>query len=333
MAGNLFVTYRGRGGALPAGGIERLLKGRLGLAALALVAGGALVYSLPAKSADSCDGPRVAVRLPSGTACIKPGSGESFKDCPDCPEMVVVPPGSFVMGSPASEPGRLPRESPQHNVTIAAPFAVGKFAVTFAEWDACVADGGCGSYRPDDGGWGRGGRPVINVNWHDSKRYAAWLSKKTGNAYRLLSEAEREYVARAGTTAPFWWGSSITLEQANYGGSSAKGIGNYYAYAKTGKKYKFPEKTLPVKSFDPNPWGLYQVHGNVREWVEDCWSGSYQGAPADGSPWTGGDCGYRILRGGSWHSGPGYLRAAARDYMVPGTSDDTGFRVARTLNP
>ena len=152
--------------------------------------------------------------------CMKPGAGktELFKDCPECPEMVVVPAGSFTMGSPASEPERSGDET-QVRVTIARPFAVGKFAVTFDEWDACVADGGCNGYRPGDQGWGRGKRPVINVNWDDAKAYATWLSRKTGKTYRLLSEAEREYVTRAGTTTPFWWGSSITPKQANYDGS------------------------------------------------------------------------------------------------------------------
>jgi formylglycine-generating enzyme required for sulfatase activity len=129
-----------------------------------------------------------------------------FKECENCPEMVVVPSGSFTMGSPASEEGRGNEEGPQHSVTLAKPFAVGRFAVTFDEWDACVADGGCNGHRPDDKGWGRGRQPVINVSWADAKAYVAWLSRKTGKPYRLLSEAEREYVTRAGTTTPFWWG-------------------------------------------------------------------------------------------------------------------------------
>ncbi len=309
MAGDIFITYR------------------RGLVALVLAAGVMFIYSLPAKSADSCDGPRLAVKLPSGTACIQPGSGESFKDCPDCPEMVVVPAGSFMMGSPASEPLREDDEGPQHKVTIAKPFAVGKYAVTFAEWDACAADGGCGRQKPSDEGWGRGGRPVINVNWHDAKRYAAWLSKKTGNAYRLLSEAEREYVARAGTKTPFWWGKSITPAQANYNGS--------FVYGGGGKEGEYREKTLPVKSFEPNPWALYQVHGNVWEWVEDCYHDSYAGAPANSSAWTTGKCEKRILRGGSWSSIPEYLRAENRTWNGPAGpgSRNSGFRLAWTITP
>jgi len=144
-----------------------------------------------------CDGVVVTVGAGERT-CMKPGAGktESFKDCPECPEMVVVPAGEFMMGSPSNEPGRFNDEEPVR-VSIAAPFAVGKYAVTFDEWDACLADGGCNGYMPNDQGWGRGKHPVINVNWDDAKAYAVWVSRKTGKAYRLLSEAEREYVTRA----------------------------------------------------------------------------------------------------------------------------------------
>ncbi len=255
-----------------------------------------------------------------------PGAGktESFKDCPDCPEMVVAPAGSFMMGSPASEPERYDDEGPQHRVTIPKPFAVGRFAVTFAEWDACVADSGCGGYKPSDQGWGRDDRPVINVSWNDAQAYVAWLKKKTGKTYRLLTESEREYAARAGTTTPFWWGKSITPDQANYKGT--------YAYAGGGEKGAYREKTVPVKSFDPNPWGLYQVHGNVWEWVEDCWRANYDGALTDGSAKTTGDCASRVLRGGSWVYGPRVLRAARRDWFNSEVRvNNLGFRVARTF--
>ena len=195
-------------------------------------------------------------------------------------------------------------------MTFARSFAVGKFAVTFEEWDACVADGGCNGYRPGDEGWGRGRRPVIHVKWDDAQAYVAWLSRKTGKGYRLLSEAEREYVTRAGTTTPFWTGSTISKNQANFS----------------------TNKTVPVGSFQPNPFGFYQVHGNVLEWTEDCWNGNYNGALTYGSAWTSGDCISRVLRGGSWVSGPLGLRAADR---YKGTSDFRysfiGLRVARTL--
>jgi formylglycine-generating enzyme required for sulfatase activity len=249
---------------------------------------------------------------------------DTFKECDGCPEMVVVPAGSFTMGSPASEKNRSSEEGPQRRVTFARQFAVGRFAVTFDEWDACVADGGCNGYRPDDRGWGRGKQPAINVSWNDAKAYVAWLSRRTGKSYRLLSEAEREYVARAGTSTPFWWGSSISTSQGNYNGS--------YSYG--GGKGDFREKTMPVDSFQPNPWGIYQVHGNVWEWTDDCGNDSYRAAPANGSAWTTGNCATRILRGGSLISNPASLRAAARIRFTAGLRDfSLGFRVARTLAP
>ena len=252
-------------------------------------------------------------------------SKDSFRECPQCPESVVVPASSFTMGAPSGEARSTNDERPQRNVSIARPFAVGRYAVTFDEWDACVADGGCGGYRPDDRGWGRGKRPVINVSWHDAKSYVEWISRKTGKTYRLLSESEREYVTRAGTTTPFWWGSSITSQQANFDATDA------YVNESVGENRR---RTLPVDSFHPNPWGLYQVHGNVGEWVEDCWNGNYNGAPADGSAWTSGTCRSRMVRGGSWYNHPRVLRSACRFAEYSSVrSAFTGFRVARTLVP
>ena len=167
-------------------------------------------------------GPIVAAALSlEQERALKPK--DTFKECENCPEMVVVPAGSFTMGSPASELGHDFNEGPQHRVTFALPFAVGKFALTFDDWDACVDHGGCGGYRPADQGWGRGRQPVINLSWDDANAYVAWLSKTTGRPYRLLSEAEREYVTRAGTTTPFWWGNSISTSQANYNGDYSYG--------------------------------------------------------------------------------------------------------------
>ena len=279
----------------------------------------------PSPSTGRCDG----IEIPVGQnerRCFKPGAGktEYFKDCPTCPEMVVVPAGSFTMGSPADEPLREHHEA-QVRVSIAAPFAVGRFAVTFDEWD-CIADGGCGRYKPNDEGWGRGKRPVINVNWDDAKAYTAWLSRKTGKTYRLLSEAEREYVTRAGTTTAFWWGTSITPKQANYNGN--------FVYAGGGSKGEFRERTVPVDSFEPNPWGLYNVHGNVWEWTEDCWNDSNTDNPGDGRARTIGYCRRRMIRGGSWFTGPPGLRSAVRYWDAPdGYSNIRGFRLARTLSP
>jgi formylglycine-generating enzyme required for sulfatase activity len=255
-----------------------------------------------------------------------PTLGSPFRDCPLCPEMVVAPAGRFTMGSPAGEPERIIGEV-QVRVTIAQPFAVGKFAVTFAEWDACVADGGCKGYRPDDRRWGRDKRPVINVNWDDAKLYIDWLNAKTGKTYRLLSEAEREYVTRASKPTPFWWGAAITPKQANYNGTADP-------YKGGGTKGEYRGQTVPVDSFEANPWGLFNVHGNVWEWTEDCWNDSNQDNPGNGSARTTVDCGRRVLRGGSWDSGPQYLRAAGRyGVTTEFRSLGLGFRLARTLNP
>ncbi len=284
--------------------------------------------ALPAKPrypADSCgDGLVVSVAQSKARPCIKPGSGESFKDCSNCPEMVVVPSGSFTMGSTESEAERQRNESPQHNVTISEPFGIGKYAVTFAEWDACVAGGGCGGYEPKDQGWGRGDRPVINVNWNDAQAYVAWLKAKTGKTYRLLSEAEFEYAARSGTTTPFWWGTSITTDQANYNGTEGHGI----------EKGEYRQKTMHVNSFQPNLWGLYQLQGNVWTWTQDCWADNYIDAPNDGSAKSSKDCRRRVLRGGSWNFGPSFLRAASRYWYEPDSRyNNFGFRLARTLHP
>jgi formylglycine-generating enzyme required for sulfatase activity len=227
------------------------------------------------------------------------------------------------MGSPPTEPGRTGNEGPQISVKLAASFAVGKYAVTFDEWEACVAGGGCNGYVPVDEGRPRGRHPVVNVSWDDAQAYVTWLSKSTGKPYRLLSEAEREYVARAGTTTPFWWGASISTRQANYDGTSTYG---------GGENGPFRQSSLPVDSFAPNAFGLYQVHGNVDEWVADCWSNSYQATLSTGAARTSGDCGRRVLRGGSWYDGPQLLRAAARTGFYPGyRSNKIGFRVARSL--
>jgi formylglycine-generating enzyme required for sulfatase activity len=249
----------------------------------------------------------------------------TFRECDKCPEMVVVPAGSFIMGSPDSELNRAKYEGPQHRVKFARQFAVGKFAVTFEEWDACVADAGCRGYSPKDQGWGRGRHPVINVSWNDANAYVAWLSGKTGKSYRLLSEAEREYVARAGTRTAFWWGPTISPRQANYNGN--------YIYG-DGPTGEYRQQTLPVDSFQSNRWGIFQIHGNVWEWTQDCWHENYAGAPTDGSPWESGRCDYRIVRGGSWATYPGDLRSAVRGRFASDfRSEFQGFRVGRTLMP
>lgn len=256
-----------------------------------------------------------------------PGDGNQayFKDLDVGPEMVVVPGGEFIMGSPSGEPGHDDDEEPQRTVNFPAPFAVSRYAITFDQWDAAVSDGGCRRYRPDDQGWGRGDRPVINVSWDDAQAYAAWLSANSGQTYHLLTEAQLEYTARAGTVTPFWSGTSITPAPANYDGN--------LAYQGGGTEGEYRERTVPVDSFEPNPWGLYQVYGNVWEWTDDCWNDSYEDAPQDGSAWRTGNCSRRVLRGGSWIDGPQNLRFAMRILETSDDRDDGngGFRVARTL--
>ena len=247
---------------------------------------------------------------------------ELFRDCERCPMMVTVPAGTFVMGSPASEEGRDESAGPRRQVTIETPFAVGVYEVTFDEWEACRRGGGCPGYRPDDEGWGLGRRPVINVSWNDAQAYVSWLSAQTGQRYRLLSEAEWEYVARAGTETARYWGESES-GQCRYANGDED-----YVECSDGYEY-----TAPVGSFAPNAFGLYDVLGNVWEWTGDCWNDSYAGAPTTGSAWQSGDCSRRVLRGGSWLNFPRFLRSADRNRnTTDNRSNFAGFRVARTLN-
>jgi formylglycine-generating enzyme required for sulfatase activity len=257
---------------------------------------------------------------------LKPG--ESFWECVKtganyseyCPEMVVVPSGKFIMGSPPPEWGRSEAEGPQHKVTIARTFAVSKFEVTFDQWDACVQYGGCLRVPSPFGG---GKQPAINVSFYDAQEYVKWLSALTGQQYRLLSEAEWEYSARGGTTGPYSFEFGAVLESA---------LGEYAWYGKNSDS-----QTHPVGEKKPNAFGLYDMHGNVWEWVEDCYHDSYQEAPSDGSPWTGGGCHYinRVIRGGAWNSDYQWgLRSAERHAGEPDhRSNNLGFRVGRTPTP
>lgn len=232
-----------------------------------------------------------------------------FRDLPFAPELVSLPDGYFLMGTTEGEMIGLSTERPQHRVTI-APVAVGRYPVTFAEWDACLAAGGS-TYRPPDN-WGRGRQPVVHVNWHDAQAFARWLSEASGKRYRLLSEAEWEYAARAGTTTPYSSGQSIDGTQA--------------CFAHAGG-------ALPVGSFPANAFGLCDMHGNVWEWTQDCWNPAYEGAPDDGSAWLSGDCGQRVARGGSWSGEVSYVRSAFRFNGQTGLrSNALGFRVARELD-
>ncbi len=241
-----------------------------------------------------------------------------FRECAkDCPEMIVIPAGGFTMGSPATEQGRFDNEGPQHQVTLAKPFAVSKFDVTFADWDACVSVGGCP--KAGDSNWGRDTRPVINVGWDDAQTYVAWLSKMTGQPYRLLTEAEWEYAARAGTTTAYYWSDEIGTGNAN-----CVGCGSQWD----------AKQTSPVGSFKPNAFGLYDMAGNVWQWVQDCYHPYYNEAPIDGSAWPSGDCSNRVVRGGSWYTDPRNLRSALRNWLTSDYRDvSLGFRVGRTLTP
>ena len=241
--------------------------------------------------------------------------GTVFRDCPTCPEMVVVPAGRFQMGCVSGRDCQYD-ERPVHEVQVPS-FALGVYEVTFEEYERFA--GATGRDRPNDGGWGRGGRPVINVSWENAQAYATWLSDETGEDYRLPSDSEWEYAARAGTTTQYSWGQDIGRNRANCGDCGSRWDG---------------DETAPAGSFAPNAWGLHDMHGNVLEWVEDCWHENYARAPRDGSAWTSGrNCGRRVLRGGSWGDHPAYLRSADRRFGDVGARyDHIGFRVSRPLD-
>ena len=237
--------------------------------------------------------------------------GRRFRDCDGCPEMIELPIGSYVMGSIGEEVGGFADEWPTHRVRIRYRLAVGVYEVTFGEWDICVAEGACDQHAADDQGWGRGRRPV-NVSWASAQEFLRWLGTKTGEEYRLLSEAEWEYAARAGTQTRYHFGDEISKSRANYGGNV--------------------DTAVTVGSYPANAFGLHDVHGNVWEWVADCWNDSYFDAPSDGSPWLTGDCGQRVVRGGSWVNDARTLRSALRYSLDAGHwSNGVGFRVARTI--
>ncbi|MBL8550711.1 MAG: SUMF1/EgtB/PvdO family nonheme iron enzyme [Hyphomonadaceae bacterium] len=248
---------------------------------------------------------------PEPAAPGAPQPGQTFRDCANCPEMVVLPAGDFQMGSPPTERGRFASEDPMREVRI-APFAVGKYEVTFAQWDACAAAGACNRFLPSDRGWGRLNRPVVGVSWNDAQAYLRWLNGQVGAGhppYRLLSEAEWEYAARADTTSAYHFGPTLTRAQAVF----------------------HAQQTDPVGSYQPNGFGLYDMHGNAGEWVQDCHHNNYMGAPSDGSAWDG-RCPNRMYRGGGWRDEAPALRSANRRRAAATLRDGSiGFRVARGL--
>lgn len=237
--------------------------------------------------------------------------GYTFTDCEGCPEVTVLAGGLFVMGSPATEAGRGRDEGPQHEVSL-APFAIGKYEVTFQQWDACLAGGGCNGYSPPDGGWGRGNRPVTNISWDDAQAYLDWLNRQTGGLrYRLASEAEWEYAARAGQADAYAFGPRVTATQATFRA----------------------RQTTPVGAHAANAFNLFDMHGNVGEWVEDCYAPNYDLAPVDGAAVQADECQRRVYRGGGYADQAPVLRAAARRVADDDTrSPGVGFRVARSLD-
>jgi formylglycine-generating enzyme required for sulfatase activity len=323
---------------------------RLWIAPAVLIA---LPLLAPVSAHAACEG--VEVQVGDARQCLKPK--DTFKDCNDCPEMVVMPAGSFVMGSSpadiaalAQQFGKddvfledLARERQQRKVTIARPFAVGKFEVTFAEWEACVTAGGC-KYSPEDFMYQllrleRGKHPVGEVSWDDiTKEYLPWLSRKTGKSYRLLTEAEWEYAARAGSTTRFHFGDDET-DLCTYGNVADLTVKE----KKSGPDWMLPTSqwtiancrdghayTAPVGSFRANGFGLYDIYGNLWEWVQDC-RGRYAGAPVDGSAVPDVPGCLRMARGGSWVNDARHARSASWIVLSPAGRGMAGFRLARTL--
>jgi formylglycine-generating enzyme required for sulfatase activity len=254
---------------------------------------------------------RQAASTPTPTPPLTRQPGDVIRDCASCPEMIVLPGGLFLMGSPATEAGRARDEGPQREVSI-APFAIGKYEITFAQWDACLAGGGCNGFSPPDRGWGRGNRPVTGVSWEDAQAYLDWLNTQAGGLrYRLASEAEWEYAARAGQTGAYTYGPRVTATQATFRA----------------------RQTTPVGEHEANAFTLFDMHGNVGEWVEDCYAPTYELAPIDGAAVQSDECGRRVYRGGGYTDQATVLRAAARRAAAPALRQPSvGFRVVRTLD-
>ena len=266
-------------------------------------------------AASGTTAPAAGAAAPPVSVASPPAPGTSFRDRlqsgGEGPEMVVIPAGRFRMGCVSGQDCSND-ELPVHEAMIARPFALSKYEVTFEDYDRFTHPN-----KVDDEGLGRGRRPVINVSWDDANEYAAWLSAQTGKRYRLPTEAEWEYAARAGSMTAYSWGNDIGQNRAN--------CDNDYC----GDRWEY---TAPVGSFAPNAWGLHDMHGNVWEWVQDCWNDSYAGAPSDGSVWTSGECSLRVIRGGSWYFVPWALRSADRSRGTRSyRSDYLGFRLAQDL--
>ena len=241
-----------------------------------------------------------------------PAAPQVFKDCDVCPEMVVLPKGAFIMGSDL-----LPAEQPKHPVFIKKPFAMSRFEITFDNWEACLIEKGC-THNPHDHNWGRGRQPIMNIDFHMAEGYAKWLSQKTGHTYRLPTEAEWEYGARAGSTTAYWFGDNPDDGMINCRQCTGAVPGH---------------RNAPVGQYKPNPFGLYDMHGNAYEWVSDCWIPHYKGAPRDGSARTEGDCAIRVIRGGSWYYFSRQSRSSSRAKNPAAVKSYwLSFRVVRELD-
>ena len=262
----------------------------------------------PAKPVQT-QAPAEAPASPNPGASAPPPPALPIRDCPTCPELALVPAGTLMMGATDG----FVFETPVHEVTISKAFFIGRREVTFDEWDACLSEGGC-QYRPGDRGQGRGLRPASDLDWNDAKSFVGWLSRKTGKTYRLPTEAEWEYAARAGTKTAFYWGNAIEKGRANCAGCNSQAL----------------NQTVTTGTFPANPLGLFDMAGNAAEWVEDCWGDNYQAAPKDGSALTKPDCRERVLRGGSFNNDQRFVRTAARfKYDFDVRYYTNGFRVVR----
>jgi len=264
---------------------------------------------------------------------VFPKAGTEIRDCPKCPAMVVVPGGSFVMSYPPGDSGRFQQEGPVRTVNFARPFAIGKFEVTFDEWDACTAEKQCP--KIDDKGRGRGRRPVMYVSWEQAMGYARWLSKKTGRIYRLPTDAEWEYAARAGVDSRYrFWGIApdrVCTFANVYDQTARKQDDTGYENLPCDDRFA---EAAPAGSYKPNAFGLYDMLGNVSEWTEDCLPTGLQwrGAPMDGTANLKGDCSQRAFRGGSWFENEKpYIRSPDHYKFMGARDSDLGFRVVRML--
>jgi formylglycine-generating enzyme required for sulfatase activity len=279
--------------------------------------------------------PSPSAKSAKDVEALKPGSvfRDTLRDGSSGPEMVSIPPGESrtgdIQGSGDAD------EQPVHSVRIPRPFAMGRYEVTFDEYNVFAR--ATGRKQPADEGWGRRRRPVINVSWEDARAYAQWLSERTGKRYRLPTEAEWEYAARAGTSYLRFWGDdpSQACKYANvFDKRNQKELSARYEISWEPHDCEDPYPQIaPVGSFDPNPWGLYDMLGNVWEWVQDCYHNNYEGAPADGSAWEKEGCALRVIRGGSWYTRPWNVRSASRYRFVPDyRSNSLGFRLAQDLD-